>query len=503
MFRFTRKITFMETHKCYQSPVQMAVSVAKTELDSLTNFQKDIHSVGPKEAVISHFYRCFTKCLWYSTALMKLKASIDNDETVYTVNSTFHFLTYSYMCGTLPPVRVKNEYRKKVRIAWPHNVGTNIVESASFYVDDAEYHWWDNIWADIYFQFFMDKGAGKRRAHNQGIGNVKCLEEWTDYLPAYDLDVYQPWFYGACQYTAFPIFCCNSLCKIEHRYTFRRKIRQLLRMQVQMPDGTWKDTTAQMAKYLDNSADAQIPIPQLWGRYAYVTDAELDWFRCKEERYYYIRNVVACDTLNSWKYGNRPSVSFDCNNPCVAAFWVAENVKARTAHNFSNYTTDSNDLYLGYDPIKSSTLSYGTDAKRFSNMPSHHFNIAESRKHFKSAPSDRGYHGHSFSWNCMNYDGDIGVSLKQVRASLSCVLADTNIYLSQQPLENTDIDEEGLGDETGTTREEDETEEDVSENKSQEKFDLRVRVLVVRKLTITRDGIAEDGATPKMRISVL
>lgn len=480
----------------------MAVSIPKMELESLTKFQRDIHVVSSREEeIISHFFRVFTKCFWYSTALTKHKAHVVNvDEVIYTANATYHFLAYSYMCFTTPAVRIKNEYKGKVRIAWPRNLGTNVSRSASFCVDETEYHWWDSIWADIFFQFFQDKGAGKRRAHNIGIGNVKCMEEWSEFLPPYDIDVYQPWFYGMYTWTAFPIFCCSSMSKIEHRYRFRRKLRQLLRMQIKQPDGTWKDSVSQIMRYLDNAPESQIPLPQLWGRYAYLTNQEIEWFKCREERYYYIRSVVPCDALNSCGYGSKPSVNWECNNPCAAFFWVAENVTARNMHNFSNYTTDSNDLYSGWDPIKNATLAYGSDTKRFHKLPSHHSSIAEARKHFKSAPDMRGYHGHSLAWNCMNYDGDIGLVPKQLKMTFSCMLADTNIF----SLTNTkpdDVEDETDLEDTGVPQEE-ETEEEIVESKSQDKFDLKVRLLVVRKFTITREGGLGDDSV-KMRLEVL
>jgi len=43
--------------------------------------------------------------------------------------------------------------------------------------------------------------------------------------------------------------------------------------------------------------------------------------------------------------------------------------------------------------LKQTSLKYGTIV-RLENMPSDHFSIAEPRKHFPSAPCERGYYGY-------------------------------------------------------------------------------------------------------------
>src|SRR3990167_7421414 len=171
----------------------MSIQIAKEELNSLTEFQKEIHVTSDlTEEIISNFYKVFTKATWHSSIPMKLKCTSDGEEVVYSVNNSFHFLPYTYMRFVLPPIKIKPEHKGKVRIAWCHNVGTNIVVQASFKEDDDIYQTWDSVWADIHNQFYQYEGAGKRDAHNIGIGNVKCLEEWSEQLPAYPINVDQP-----------------------------------------------------------------------------------------------------------------------------------------------------------------------------------------------------------------------------------------------------------------------------------------------------------------------
>lgn len=463
----------------------MSIQAAKEELNSLTEFQKDIHVTSNlSEEIISNFYKAFIKSTWYSTVPMKLKCSTDGDEVIYNVNNSFHFLIYSYMRFVTPPVSVKEEYRGKVRIAWCHNLGTNIVERAVFKEDDETFQTWDSVWADIYFQFYQSSGTGKRKAHNIGIGNVKCLEEWSEFLPSYPINVDQPWFYSMDPALAFPIFYKNSQTRIEHRYTLRRKVTDLLRIQVLDPvTNKWKDVNKNINKYIDVPTPF-IEVPELWGRYAYITEKEIKWYKCHQTRSLYIRDIGICDAANPNKYKSTVEIDLQCTNPCLAIFWVAENRDATLFHNYSNYTTNTHDLYSGWNPIKKVTLKYGTVVK-LDNMPSDHFYLAEPRKHFPSAPNETGYHGYSYAWDSTNFHGDIGIVFFGLNAKLQCYIDNNNLF------NNCFYDQENQK-ATGESEEyRDKDEEDSSEEykeiQTSPNFITRVRLLMIRKFTITAD----------------
>lgn len=473
----------------------MSIQAAKHELDSLTDFQTELHVTDPNnEDIISIFYRAFIRSTWYSSMPIKLKCTTDGEETIYAVNNNFHFLLYSYMRTVLPAIRVKPDYVDKVHIAWCHNIGTNIIQQAVFKEDDDTYHTWDNVWADIYFQFYQDAGAGKRENHNIGIGNVKCLEDWTSFLPRYPLNVDQPWFYSMDHAKAFPIHVKHSLTKAEHRYTYRTRIGDLLRVEYLAQNGVWKPTTKNLSKYLDMGPDPEIKTPELWGRYAYVTEQELKYHReCLGTRHYYTRDVEICDTQNPNKYKSTAEINLHCVNPCLAFFWIAENMVATASHNYSNYTTDTKDLYNGFDPIKTTTLKYGT-ITRFDNMPSDHFSIAEPRKHFTSAPNERGYHGYSYAWNSASEYGDIGIVFAGMNAKLFCRIANNNIYNDTAYEEDEEEEEEDEDDMIESplrsqkmSKKFDDVKIEDKISESNPSFTTRSRLLVIRKFTIEYD----------------
>lgn len=473
----------------------MSIQAAKEELKSLTPFQEELHV--PKnlsEEVISSFYTEFIKCTWYSSIPMRLKCTQDGDEIVYTVNDSFHLLEYTYLTARLPRIRVKDKYKNRVRIAWCHNIGNNIIREATFKEDDEIYQSWDHVWGDIYPQFYQDAGAGKRESHNIGMGNLQCIEGWSELLPSYPINIDQPWFYSACKALAFPIFYKNSLTRAEHRYKLNRKIVNLLRVQVKSQSGEWKDLTKskQVSGLIDvASSSDSIRTPELWGRYALITDTEINWFKCKDERVMYIRNVENCDTANPTNFGSKSEVALQSTNPCVAMFWVAENTTAQKSKNYSNYTTNADDLYKGWDPVRTTSLMYGT-TKRLDHMTSDHFSIAESRKRFPSAPSETGYHGYAFSGDSMSYHADIGVVLQGLNAVLQCDIYNNDIFdiSSDEDGDLYDDDiigeddeapeiEASLGSQIDSKREERQTQEGPS-------FITRVRLLVMRKFTITK-----------------
>jgi hypothetical protein len=474
----------------------MSIQCCKDEINSMSDFQKDIHLTSDyKEKIISNFYQKFLKSTWYSSIDQKLKQIKDGDETAFIINNSFHYLIYTYMRFYLPPIRVKEKYKDRVKICWCHNVGINRIKKASFKDEDEDYQSFDNTWLDIYFQFYQNKGSGKRKAFDRGVGNVSFLETWSDFLPSFPINVEQPWYYSSQSSLAYPIFYKNSLSRAEHRYVFR-SLHELLRIKILNKNGEWveisrnNDLSEAPNKYVDFLPCKKSTNPELWGKYAYVTNNEIEWNKeCSDDKVFYIRDIEICDSITLNKYNSISTIELNCKNPCLAMFWVAENMNSSKKCNFSNYTTDSSNLYIGWDPVSLTTLKYGNDSK-FENFESDHFNIGQTRKHFPSYPSDQGYHTYSFAWDSTNYNGDIGICLSNLNSKLLCELQDGNLFSLQnlQKIGEIENEDSELYD---PNRKNSVLVSTVLDPIQEPEFLVRVRLLIIKKFTISKNEL--DG----------
>lgn len=453
------------------------IQISKMELSSLTDFQKEMHTATGKDPITSVFYKDYVKTTWNCTHLMPLTAIVkdpdhDQDNTLteikYIVNPAFHYLLHTYARYVLPLIKVKQVYTETVRIAWPHNIGTAPIKHAVLKDDELLYQSFDNIWLDDYFQWYMQSGVGKERMHNISIGCVPILEEWNNILPSYPINILQPWYYSDEPGLAYPIDQRGPKCKLEHIYYYQLKITELIRMQ-HIEDGVWKDIDPRIYAETYLEPFGTIRKPTLWGQYGYITESELNTPKCKNNmktRVFYYKDIEVYDSDKSYSYNKTIKVPIKSKRPCLAMFWKAENMTATAYNNFSNYTSNTDDLSLGWDPIKHNSLKYGEHYK-FKMMESDHFTISEARYHFPSAPRDSGYHAKSFGHNSSSYNGDVGITFGPLDTKFSCYLEKPDMYRLPKKSSIMDDDDDDKEEHNAT-------------------FKLRVRLLVLKKLTITR-----------------
>jgi hypothetical protein len=192
----------------------------------------------------------------------------------------------------------------------------------------------------------------------------------------------------------------------------------------------------------------------MWAKYGYLSPEELEILKtCEDEKTYYIRDFVQCDSHIPYKYDSTAKVELRSSHPCLALFWKAVNIKAEKYNNRSNYTTNPDNIKIGTDPIFTTSLSYDT-VDKFANLPSHHFSIASARTSFSSAPEYKGYHALSFADDSLTNDVEVGIVFNAMKTTLECKF-----------LKNNDDDSDPLED----------------------KFKLVVRLLVMKQLII-KDG---------------
>lgn len=487
----------------------MSTSIAKFEFDILNEFQKELHFTSDsREEVTSIFYREFRKQTWYSQFTARLRPGGSENELTYTVNNTFHQLLYTYMRQQFPALRVKKAYRGEVQICWPHNLGTNYVIQARLKFDDDIPQTIDNVWYDIVSQFYMR--AGFRDHYNICVGNVPFLEKWSDLLPEYTTTILQPFYHAADPSKAIPLFYFSSLSTITYNYTVRNKIEDLLRMRIktgtidvqcgETEDGkpvmkkepVWKEYAVNF-KYIEGAGSTgALKTPELWGRYAYLTEDEIKWYKeCDvqemaegdkkvlrfKDKIIYIEDIIACESANPETYGSKVSVDLDCKTPSKAIFWVAENLTARKNRNFSNYSTCSDDVYKGWNPISKVSLAYA-GAQRLEDMDSDHFDKMECIKHFPSPPAEPGYNGYSISHDSTSLDAEVGICMDGIKARLIPTLGNTDPFLKPVKVAE-DEDKKRVSIDELDTRE---------ENGKGDRFLIHVRLLVMKKMVIRKIG---------------
>lgn len=430
----------------------MALPLAKADLGTFFEpFQNELHKGKDLTSCVTPIINPTT---WHTQVPSKMHVSqTDNNEVTYTANNGMHHLRHVYMRAFFPRLSVRKEHQDNVEICWASNPGHNIVSKVQFKIDDDVLCSHDSVYYDMYAQHYIqDKGQ-----YYEDIGNRPHLQEWGSSLPAFTATVPQPMSFSRTTSQAIPMLLSPN-SSYTFRYVLRLGVGDLLRMRIKSKEGPWKELATVNLAWLEGySSDGKLKTPELWARYIHLSEDEHDWWiKCKDDFNYYLEDVITCDTTTAAEHSSIVSVELDCKTPCKAILWVAENVRARTSHNFSNYTTNSLEADQGKHPIQRITFMYNGMA-RLEEMDIEHFSIAEPFHYFPARPNKQGYASISFAEEPNNQkDADIGLVLNGKKAQLICTLRD-----------------EDLGDEPGEV--------------SDEKFIIRVRLIVMRKLTFKKD----------------
>ena len=462
------------------------LNVAKFELDTLTRsaFQQSLHlPADGDEEIDSRFSYQFKKTSWSSQMSEKLESNSNDGKIIYTANHKFDFLMNTCMVQQLPALRVLKEYRKNVQICWPHNVNHNIIIDGNLCFDDDTVQKVNSVWLDIYSQFYMK--AGFRDHYNIMSGTVPFLEKWTEYLPSFPVICPQPWFYGRNTAVSIPLFLCSK-SRVTHNYSIRTKISDILRMRVFNPKtNKWAEIKYNF-KYLEGVTEQElVKKPEMWGRYALISDSEREWRRTLTHEIY-SEDMIMASSENSNKFGSSVPVSIHSDMPLKAVHWVAENVDASKMNNRSNYTTNTKDYFKGWNPIKSPQLTYGGSV-RIPKMSHYHFDSIEAWYNFPSPPSEHGYNAYSICYDVSSLHADVGVVLSGLSAKLTCTLGNTDPFLSKV------IDRRRQDPQGKEYGHEDLVPDEAIEEKSQDdinspNFKIHVLLLVTRKI-VFENGI--------------
>jgi hypothetical protein len=384
-----------------------------------------------------------------------------------------------------PPIRVKEEYEGKIEICYPHNLGTNIIVDAVLKYGTDELPHLDSKYCDAYFHRFLK--PEERLSHNWGIGNKPTLENWTSFLPADETNVKLPWFFSRDPSVALPLYYCDKL-PATMVFTFKRNLSDLLRMRRVLDDGTFENMKIDK-KYLMLPKDdaTTLPKPELYGIYIKLDPEEVNSYKCstRDEKYgdFYFQDIICCSSQNSQKFGSKIEKDLSGDGICNGIFWMAENTTSTEHGNISNYTTDANNLYDGYNPIEWTTLTAGGTAI-FKELSTNLLSQSLSDV-FPGRPSEEGILGWSFCENPTSLDPTVGVNMKDVKFTITCMIRDRDPFLNDYNLRTGKL-------ETKTSKGKD------------NEYLLHVYLLVTKKITFSPASDKEDAwkiefDLPKMR----
>lgn len=477
-------------------------AVSKSEFGAFTALQKEIHTTdpnNPSEVLEAHHLYEFRKITWSSQIDHKLTRTNTTDDCIFTVATNYHYLLYLYKSQTLPAIKVKDEHAKNIRIAWCHNIENNSIVSSTFKVGDEVINTFDSVSLDILSQGFGRPGFDRHDPNYRM--EMEKFEKWNSYLPPKPVQSHQPFYFAEDRMLSFPLWMIGTSVKVEFNYNLRRDIEKLLRVGKIRKDGTIANIKFDM-KYIDVSEKlTKIPLPNLIGRYSFLSDQELNEHKCNQKYSFYVKDMISTQATNPGALGAKVEIPLQTPAPCLAMCWVAENLKATRFNNRSNYTTNSVNLNEGYNPCQYSTMKYKNDP-RFLNFPHSHFDEMQPRYHFPTRPFEPGYNFYSIANKPASIQAEVGVPLSNVHAMLSVTLGNPDPF-------NVDFNNLKIGWDRPDGEEqsrvadfvdyEDEDDEiDMSSSissssmgnngnskKQPELFHLHVRMLVMHKLTAT------------------
>ncbi len=442
----------------------MSLETAIKDFESFNKyFHPPLHTVSSRnEPISSRFFRPQMKSTWYSSIIEKMTIVSSDEEVIYRISSLFHYLMYSYMRIEFP--RIESSDPKTIQISWTNEPSTSVVVKASLRQDDLVIQEIDGYCINISNQFYQSEGCGKREMSRKYSGDIPEMTSWNTVLEKQVLNVEHPWYYSSDHALSYPLLFNNKdNSRTEHRYEFRRNISKLLRVRELQENGEWKIVPLKQ-EHINIPITTLIPTPELWGKYAIISNGEEEEIKkeCKDVyRNFWIKNYISFDSKEAKSFGGIFEPEINCDFPCLAMFWSLENRNSHFQNNYHNYTCDSEDPMNGFDPLIKTNLRYG-NSERITNLSNDHFLISQVRHHFPSAPYKNGYHTYSFAWYSHSNQSDIGIVFSpEMKVKLECLIDDKNS--SEEKLEIASLN-----------------------NSSSSRFKLKIRLLVLKKITISK-----------------
>ena len=423
-------------------------------LQTLTDFQKTLHETkneDEEDVVQSDYVIEQPKKSWNVELTVPLTQSERNAESadvsqsVYTADGELDFLIKTCLVFDSPRARVKKQFKDTIQIRLCYNMPHNAVKNARLYFNGkADSSALNRHVYDIKSALFMSPGAGMRQHYDYMIGNIPCLQEWGIELPSVKITFPQPWYYAEHKGNAIPLFKLPRPYKIEHVYTFNRPIDVLMMRVRDKENDTWKliKPDIRFLDFIDNKTKFKTPV--MMGRYAKLPDApnddEKQWHIGPKgpSHSYLVTTYMQFSSKNPCATGENAEIDITLPTPARAMYILAENNMSKEKHNFSNYTTNSDDVNYGLNPVQSVTDIF--DKKPHATHEQYQLDRSNIWDHFPSAPLQLGYNVISFYGHLGDSSCNTGIVLgsSYMPYSVRVSLADYKIAHNMDDDQNED-----------------------------------------------------------------
>ena len=377
------------------------------------NQKKHIHSVNSGKAIINNFKDEYTPSTWGSSKLITLDCKKYENILNYEVNNNNHFLYYTRILYSTPRFKVKNKFLDKVKISLIRNSEYSIFKNITFIDDNVKFQSFDPCCYDIKKQYYRTTSENNDVIF-EFLKNNKNI--WSNNIEPININKNLKFFFSdEPSGKSFPIHFKNNkntayiTCILEDNI-FSKILRVKIFNSVSEKWVNISDTDYKIEDFVNISDTKSIFQPHIMGRYFFVAPNEISWhLKCNIEEEYikkiYVYDFIDCSIeLKSFTYGDEVRVTLNSKGyPCVAIFWMAENLNLKKNNFHSKYLSDKNEV-----PIFKSSLKY-FDEYKFKDLKYSSFE-AESEMHFKTKPYNKGYHAYSIALKTNeSYVGESGV----------------------------------------------------------------------------------------------
>lgn len=454
-------------------------TILTADLDKTTELQEELHGssksqIDQKEEVVVD--SCFVIFPSYRTRCPQIPVVLEpkpsGEYQVYEIDSNIHFVNNLSVHQQLPEIAVLDKYKDRVQICWCPNPGLNVVESADMQADERVIQSFDSNTLNLYYRRYLPAEWNEEHV-NLTIGNVPFLIEWSDHLPSFPLEVWQPWFYSSHRLSAFPMFRCTK-SKIRHRYKYKRAITSMLRMRFRKSDNhDWVEIPPKMNLLKFESND--LPHPTMRAFYSKASAREIEQlFEYNDPMY--VPQLLAIDSPDPVLEGTTKDFDINGNHPCVAIHILAENIEAMKKNNLSNYSTNASDIDAGWNPVKSAKVLSG-NLERIPELPSHYMDRIVPLVFFHMKINQPGYNSICFGHDAVDPVSINTTTILSDKMKLSLKLGDTDPYANLQgSKKDVDIDDLDIN-----------MLEETSSTDSKKEYKIHIRLHIIKKIIFTDD----------------